>query len=114
MLLLLELSQRIMNITPKPNAFSLVEVVFALAIFVFVGFALIGLLGVGIQSSLDSKERNPAATIEEKICSVRRAAPTNDFTATTSPQPGFPLPILSTAANNLTAPVYLTRDGATN
>jgi type II secretory pathway pseudopilin PulG len=100
-----------------PNAFSLVEVVFSMAIFVFVAFALIGLLAVGIQTSLDSKERNQAATIAEQLCSVRRAAPTNDFTATTSPQPGFPLPALnptSPAGNLATTPIYLTRDGATN
>lgn len=99
----------------KPNAFSLVEVVLSLGVVVFAGFALLGLLAVGMQNSQDSRERTQAATIAEALCATRRAAPTNDFTVATSPQPNFPLPILTNTVNNLAAPIYLTRDGlATN
>jgi Tfp pilus assembly protein PilV len=100
---------------PSEAAFSLVEVVIALAVFAFVGIALLGLLSVGLQNSQDSRERTQAASIAEQICAIRRAAPTNDFTGT-APQPGFPLPILNTAANNISplAPVYLSQDGTTN
>ena len=98
---------------PKFNrsakAFSLAEVVLALAIVVFALFSMVGLLGVGLQNSQDSRERVQAATIAEEICSVRRASPTNDFTSGTSVQPGFPLPALNTSAGLTT--VYVTRDG---
>jgi uncharacterized protein (TIGR02598 family) len=95
------------NVRKNIRAFSLVEVVTALAIFVFAGFALIGLLSVALQSSRDSKEQLQAANIAEFICSTRRAAPTNDISTS---QPGFPLPVLTTA---VTTPqtVGLTWDG---
>ncbi len=104
-----------MNINHKLDAFSLVEVVLSLGIVVFAGFALVGLLTVGLQNSQDSRERTEAATIAEDISATRRAAPTNDFTAPGSPQPGFPLPRLDVAANNISTatPAYLTRDGIT-
>ena len=104
------------NTSHRPNAFSLIEVVFALAIFVFAGFALVGLLGVGLSGSQDSRARTQAATIAENYCSTLRAAPTNDFTATSSPIPGFPIKPLTTSPNqnDLTAPyTYLTKDGIT-
>ncbi len=99
-----------MNLKSK-KAFSLVEVAVALAIVVFALFSMVGLLNVGLQNTHDSRERIQAATIAEQICATRRAAPTNDFTGGTSPQPGFPLPVLQIAANNLTTPLYITRDG---
>jgi len=104
-----------MNSHIKPNAFSLVEVVLSLGIVVFAGFALIGLLAVGLQNSQDSRERTQAATIAEAICTTRRAAPTNDFTTALSPQPNFPLPRLDNppVPSSMTAGIYLTRDGAT-
>lgn len=102
------------NIKARPKAieaFSLVEVVVALAIVVFALFSMVGLLGVGLANSHDSRERMQAATIAEEICSVRRAAPTNAFPIGSGPQPGFPLPPLQTATSS---PVltYITRDGA--
>jgi hypothetical protein len=90
-------------------------VVFALAIFVFAGFALVGLLGVGLSGTQDSRARTQAATIAESYCSTLRAAPTNDFTATSSPITGFPIKPLNTSQNGLTTTTYLTKDGiATN
>jgi len=91
----------------KIKAFSLVEVVIALGIFVFAGFALIGLLSVGVQSNRDSKEQLQAANIIEFLCSTRRVVPTTSISA----QPNFPLPDLSISANNFTLPIYLTWDG---
>ena len=94
-------------------AFSLVEVVVALGIFIFAGFALIGVLSVGIQSNRDSKEQLQAANIIEFLCSTRRAVPTTDISsAGTGSQPNFPLPVLSSSTNNFTSPTYLTWDGA--
>ncbi len=101
------------------KAFSLVEVVVALGIFVFVGFALIGVLSVGIQSNRDSKEQLQASNIMEFLCSTRRAAPVTDISsAGTGSQPNFPLPVLFSSAwpnsstNNFTSPIYLNWDGA--
>ncbi len=92
------------------HGFSLVEVVLALGIFTFAGFALVGLLNVGIQSGRDSKEQLQAANIAEFLCSTRRAAPMQNVS---SVQPNFPLPVLYPSANNLSNPVYLTWDGTT-
>lgn len=95
----------------KTEAFSLVEVVIALAIVVFAGVALVGLLGVGMQNTQDSKEQLQAATIAESLCATRRAAPNANLTAAK-----FPLPVLSASANNLgppPAPIALTWDGLT-
>ncbi len=103
---------RIYGISRFDAAFSLVEVVLALGIFIFAGFAMVGLLGVGLQGSSDSKQQLQAATIAEFLCSTRRAAPTQDFTVSTSVQPNFPLPVLSTTTNNYSTPTYLTWDGA--
>jgi type II secretory pathway pseudopilin PulG len=91
----------------KVEAFSLVEVVLALGVFVFAGFALTGLLSVGLQSSRDSNEQLQAANIAEFICSTRRAVPTTDLSTL---QPNFPLPALT---NSVTTPttVGLTWDG---
>ena len=100
------------------QAFSLIEVVIALAVVVFAGFGLLGLLSTGLQGNRDSKEQLQAANIAEYLCSVRRAAPTNDFSTNNanSPQPGFPLPPFGTATNNIygsstPSPVFLTWDG---
>ena len=107
----MKLQRRFLLGRNKRKAFSLVEVVLALGIVVFAGFALIGLLGVGLQTSHDSKEQLQAATIAEFLCSTRRAAPTNDLSPL---QPNFPLPALNTAANNLKTPTFLTWDGLAN
>jgi type II secretory pathway pseudopilin PulG len=63
----------------------LVEIVVALAIFIFAGFALIGLLGVGMQNNRDSKEQLQAANIAEFICSTRRGTPMTDFSVNLTP-----------------------------
>jgi len=103
------------RIKRNQKAFSLVEVVLALGIFVFAGFALIGLLGVGLQNTRDSREQLQAATLAEFLCSTRRAAPTNSFSGSGSsnPEPGFPLPALTSSSNNISpsAPIYLSWDG---
>ncbi len=80
----------------------------ALGIFIFAGFSLVGLLGLGLQSSRDSKEQLQAANIAEFICSTRRASPTNDLTTV---QPNFPLPALTTSTPTPTTPIGLTWDG---
>jgi hypothetical protein len=87
----------------------LVEVTLALGVFVFAGFALMGLLGFVMRGSHDSKEQMQAATIMESICATRRATPLANLSAR-----NFPLPPLSTSspASSLTTPIGLTWDGA--
>ncbi len=107
-----------MSFRRKSAGFTLVEVVLALGILIFAGFALISLMAEGFQSSKDSKQQFQAATIAEYICATRRTAPIADFSTT---QPYFPLPNLTNAVatgntNNFGpsgTPVYLTWDGAT-
>ena len=93
--------------------FSLVEVALALSIVVFAGFSLVGLLALGLKNSGDSKQQLAAATVAEALCSTRRAAPTQDFTSGTSPQPNFPLPVLNVSADNFSSPLYITVNGTT-
>lgn len=93
------------------QAFTLVEVVVALAVFAVAGFGLIGLLASGLHSNQDSKEQLQAATLAEMMCATRRAAPTNSILDSSGNN--FVLPPLSASANNLSAttPTYLTWDG---
>ena len=94
------------------QAFSLVEVVLALGIVVFAGFALIGLMVVAVQGTRDSKEQLQAATLAESICSTLRATPSSNYSSSAFPQQGFPLPYITNSASNFTTtPVYLTWDG---
>ena len=102
---------------PRPRqirAFTLVEVVLSLGIFIFAAFGLIGLLAVGLQTNQDSKQQLQAATIAEALCSTRRAAPTNDFT-TTVVQPQFLFPPLNVTPTIILPRLTWTWDGlATN
>ncbi len=59
------------------QAFSLVEVVVALAISVFVLVVLLGLYGTGMRVNRDSEARIQAANLASLIISSRIAAPTN-------------------------------------
>src|ERR1700744_1735196 len=85
----------------KSRAFSLIEVVVALGIVTFAGFALIGLFSVGLKNTRDSKMQLQAATIMEQMCSVRRSAATNDLSQI---QTNFALPVLSSSLSNLSSP----------
>jgi Tfp pilus assembly protein PilV len=103
----------------KIRAFSLVEVVLALGIFIFAGFSMIGLLAMGLQNSSDSRQQLQASTVAEMICSTLRAAPNAVYNGSTT-QPNFPLPALTNAVstgntNNISPlnPIYLTWDGTT-
>jgi len=58
-------------------AFSLVEVVIALAICTFALVAMVGLLGTGLQSGKDSGDQIQAANMASLLISMRAAAPTN-------------------------------------
>jgi len=61
------------------RAFSLVEVVVALGICTFVLFAMVGLLGTGLQSGKDSEDQIQAANMASLLISTRVAAPTNSI-----------------------------------
>lgn len=99
---------------PNREAFSLIEVVVALGVVIFAGFAMIGLLGVGLQGNRDSKEQLQAATLAESLCTTLRAVPTSNYSSASFPQTGFPIPYITNSINNYTTtPVYLTWDGST-
>jgi len=83
------------------RAFSLVEVVLALAVCTFVLVALVGLLGTGLQTSRDSEGQIHAADVASLLASVRTASPTNTI-------PYFAIP--ASAMTNLYGNVY--PDGA--
>ena len=59
------------------GAFSLVEVVIALAISVFVLVSMLGLLSEGLSVGQDSRQQMQAADLAAMIVSARRASPTN-------------------------------------
>jgi len=87
----------------RQRAFSLVEVVLAIAVVSFCLFALLGLMSVGAQASYDSSETVQAATMASLIISERRAAPTNTISPTF---PVFPLTNTMSPASS-----YVAADG---
>lgn len=68
------------TIVPATGAFSLVEVVLALAVCTIGLIAMIGLLGTGMQTGRDSEEQIQAANMASLLISLRAAAPTNVIT----------------------------------
>ncbi len=70
------------------GAFSLVEVVFAIAICSFVLIAILGLFTTGLQSTKESGEEIQAANLASTLVSLRMAAPTNNIVAL----PNFAIP----------------------
>jgi Tfp pilus assembly protein PilV len=61
----------------RAGAFSLVEVVIALAISVFVLISMLGLLSEGLSVGQDSRQQMQAADLAALIVSARRASPIN-------------------------------------
>ena len=70
------------------RAFSLVEVVMAIAICSFVLVAILGLFTTGLQSTKESEEEIQAANLAATLISLRMATPTNTITAL----PNFAIP----------------------
>ena len=91
-------------------AFTLVEVVIALAIFSFALFAIVELFLVGISTSKDSSDQIQAANVASLLISTRRALPTNSIA-------NFALPPLnmaySTTGTSLTGKGGMALDGTT-
>jgi len=69
-------------IIERRTAFSLIEVVIAIAVVSFCLFALLGLLSVGAKAGYDSNETVQAANMASLLVTERRAAPTNTISAT--------------------------------
>jgi type II secretory pathway pseudopilin PulG len=61
------------------RAFSLVEVVFALAVFSFALLLIIAMIGEGLSNDHDSTNRLQAGNIASLLISTRRTAPTNTY-----------------------------------
>ncbi len=73
------MSSRLLSCRSSRNAFSLIEVVVALAIFTFAIVAIAGLFVVGIDTNKESSDQIQAANIASLLISARRALPTNSI-----------------------------------
>ena len=98
------------RIPPSPHlrAFSLVEVVLALAICSFVLVALLGLLSTGLQSSKDSEDQIQAANLASMLVSTCQAAPKN-----TPATFGIPSSALTNGYTATATTAYIGLDGIT-
>ncbi len=95
------------------RAFSLVEVVLAIAICSFSLIAILGLFTTGLQSTRDSEQQIQAANLASTLISMRMASPTNTF----SSLPNFAIPASAMTkgfASAYTGNVYVGSDGQTN
>ncbi len=86
------------------RAFSLVEVVIALAVISFAMIAVIGLLAVALQTNRESSDQLQEANTASLLLSTIRATPTN-------PPTGFGLPNLNQATASKTVQIGV--DGMT-
>ena len=87
------------------SAFSLIEVVIALGIFIFAMVAINGLFFVGLDANKSSSEQIQAANVASLLVSTRRSLPINVIT-------NFALPPLNVAYSGTTVPGVAT-DGTT-
>jgi len=96
------------------KAFSLVEVIFALAIAAFALVGLVGLLGTGLHTGKDSEEQIRAANVASLLASGAAA-----WGKTTEPGgtgvPAFGIPrtptLINSYTNAFTSPTYIGYDG---
>jgi type II secretory pathway pseudopilin PulG len=82
------LSTLVITNQQRTRAFSLVEVVLAIAICSFVLVAILGLFTTGLQSTKESEEEIQAANLAATLISLRTATPTNTISAL----PNFAIP----------------------
>jgi len=84
-----------------PRAFSLVEVVLAMAITVVGLFSMIGLLTVGLKSGRESEDATMAAIFSQEIIRRLQTKPFNAalVPTTVDTEEIFPLPALNTASS---------------
>jgi Tfp pilus assembly protein PilV len=78
------------------EAFTLIEVVIALGLFIFAVTAIIGLFSVGIGTSKESSDQIQAANFASLLISTRRAIPVDPANATIA-LTNFALPSLNAA-----------------
>jgi len=93
------------------SAFSLVEVVLALAVAAFSLVTVFGLLPVGINSNQNSIRQTAAANFAKSIIADLRATQTNTPRANTSTV--FNIPIPTAGSGNATHTLFLREDGTT-
>lgn len=87
------------------RAFSLIEVVLALAVMSFALVAVVGLFSVGLKTNKESSDQIHATDVASLLIAARRAAPTTAFTTPIA------LPPLNVGVTNS---VPLNLDGTTN
>lgn len=98
---------------PQIRAFSLVEVVLAIAICSFGLIAILGLFTTGVQSTRESEQEIQAANLASTLISLRTASPTNNIAAL----PNFAIPTAAMTGPYgpaYTGNVYVGSDGQTN
>jgi type II secretory pathway pseudopilin PulG len=78
---------------PGRRAFTLIEVVLALAVISFALIAILGLFSLGLKTNAESSDQIRAANLASLLVAVRRGTPTNTIT-------GFALPPLNIPATN--------------
>ncbi len=88
-------------------AFSLVEVVFALAVSVFCLLPILGLMAIGLTANQDTIRNTTAASLAEAITDDLRSTPT---TSTNSLSPHYGLTVPAPGASQVTNTIYLTQD----
>jgi type II secretory pathway pseudopilin PulG len=86
------------------RAFSLIEVVLALAVMTFALVAVVGLFSVGLRTNKESSDQLQATDIASLLIASRRAQPTGVLT-------NFALPPLNVALTSNSVPVNLALDG---
>ena len=83
---------------PRKSAFSLVEVVLAMAVCSFAVISILGLFTTGLQSTRESAQQIGAANLATTLISMRLASPTNNI--------GLNFAIPLTAMTNAYGPAY--------
>ena len=87
------------------SAFSLIEVVLALAVMSFALVAVVGLFSVGLQTNKESSDQLQATDVASLLISARRAQPTGTLS-------NFALPALNVAqVSSAATGVLLSLDG---
>ena len=94
------LRKPVQNLRPEIRAFSLAEVVLAIAICSFALIAIMGLFATGLRSSRESQEDIQAANLASTLISLRAAFPAGDITNL----PNFAIPYK--ALTNIYGPAY--------
>ncbi len=91
----------------RTEGFSLIEVVFALAVAVFCLLPILGLIPIGLSTNQGTVRETTATSLAEAMAVDLRATPSS---ATSSP--GYGLAVPTVGGSVTTSTIYLTEDGS--